>query len=309
MGLFTNGNHRCVSCGTKTKKKKFTLADGEYICSSCNSKISSSYVLSELRTDKGYPTVDTNQMKQMQAFYEEAAKRAKQFDTSFKAENLYIDEKHGWYFILKREIYRLYTDVNEILQTPVEIFSVNDVERIEYRAYRFGYDGKNYEFYHFIHKNGLLPYTPYHIMELSMNRDPSLRLEVKFKQLFPNAEVDIPSFSMQAIIRTMYIGEKATLDQLPLRRKALNEQIDKLIAGNLPDKCKHLARQYFLLDNHLASNLDLLKDMRNFTNDVLLKENIAECISYLTRMTKLYQEIEKIVMKQNSALMSKQGVK
>lgn len=298
MGLFTIGKYRCVVCRAKLGKKALALSDGERICKNCSRKIASTYVISEHKTDKGYPTINANQMKQMQAFYEESARRTKQFVTTFKAENLYIDETHGWYFILKRDTYRLYTDTNELLQYPLEIFSVHDVDRIEYHAHRFAFDGKNYEFFHFIQKDQLLPYTPYNVMELSMNRDNSFRFDIKFRLIFPNAEVDIPAFSMQAIIKTIFIEEKAVIDQLPMKRKQLNEQINKLMVVNLPDKCKHLAKQYLVLDNQLVHNLDLLQDMNNFTNDILLKESISECNSYLTRMTKLYQEIEKIAMRQ-----------
>jgi hypothetical protein len=298
MGLFTKGNNYCIICGSKVSKKSIFLSDGERICTKCNNKVYSSYVYTELKKDNVYPDINTSKMKQMQDFFEESAKRAEQFVTTFKSENLYIDETHGWFFILRRESYRYYSDIKEILKSPIEIFSVNDVERIEYHAHRFAFDGKNYEFYHFKLKNQLLPYIPYNVVELSMKRDQSFRLDVKFRLSFPNAEVDIPDFGMPAIVRTVFIEERETLDYLPAQRKALNEQIDRLMVVSLPEKCKPLAKQYLTMDNQLLLNLELLKDSSNFENDILLKENITESKSYLTQMIKIYQEIEKIVIKQ-----------
>lgn len=103
---------------------------------------------------------------------------------------------------------------------------------------------------------------------------------------------------MPAIIRTIFIEQKENIDYLPAQRKILNEQIDRLMTVNLPEKCKHLAKQYLTMDNQLVHNLELLQDMNNFDNDILLKESIAESNSYLTRMIKIYQEIDKIVLKQ-----------
>jgi hypothetical protein len=301
MGLFKKETYNCVVCGKKVGKKALRLADGEKICMYCDDNVRSLYVEENVRTEIGYPKINISEMKIMQEFYAEAAKRSKQFVTTFYTENLCVDKEHGWFFFTKKSDDLIKHDL-KYYSKPIEIFSVNDIGKISYRFY-VNSDTRATMSFNFRYQ--LLPYIPYHEISFSGKTfETAIKFKIRLNEIvdfiresFPNAILETPEDTMRKKLTNIYAASKDEINNLAIQRTQLNDQVDIIMSVNLPDICKPMAKLYLQLDNQLSNSLDLLMEINNFKTDSELNACKEQAKEYLSQMLGIYRELDNIIVK------------
>lgn len=302
MGLFHRETYHCGICGTEVNKAATQVSDGSRLCHRCDNNVRSAYVDRNVRlreyngSSYYYKDIDLKQMQQLQDFFAEARNRAKNFVPTYFLENFCIDKDHGWFFIDQDAIaYRKKLNSYK----PLEIYSVDDIYKLQYR-FQLG-DVSKYGYIDFQFNTKLLPYYATNCITF---HSKLFEFEDKFKkrvvdnfsevcQFFPGIAHITPEGSTRLEIEAYYSGIKAEIDDLALKRVALNNQVDSLMSDNLPDKYRKIARQYLELDNLISSDIELLRDPSSFSSAREMKECKEGAVSCLAQMLTIYMNLQK----------------
>lgn len=301
MGLFKREVQYCVICGTKVSKYNSTIKGGHKICDKCEASIKSNWVKKHVReTGKSsdYYNVDLDEMKMMQEFYSEAAKRIKQFVITYRLGDLCIDKEHGWFFI-DHDAVTFYRK-NLADYGLFEVYSINDVNlRYDIHVDEFP---KGADIY-FDFKRKVLPTSvkpPCYITIQGKLLESSNSFKQRVIEIwdevcsyFPNAEYLTPGKRQQNNLLEYYEKHKNEIYSIALERQALNYSIYELMEREIPKKYMVLAKQYLELDKLLAAELDVLKDINQLSSANEAYDRKGNAISYYSRMKIIYDNLKR----------------
>jgi len=296
MGLFHKEKLLCACCGQKVNKYDTQISGGDRICFECDIKVKSDFVKNNIKKEDYYPYT-AEQMKELQKVYEVFAERKKQFVVDYYENVFYIDKEHGWFIICasKDEIAKKNVQKH---YPPIEIFSINDVEKIVYGVSQENANAKiNFRF-----RNNPFPWDLYRFVPIERkflegHNKYNQRIEEivsPLKKYFTNTQFmtfeEENRLALNARLQEHCGTMLEDIYTLTTERDNLNNSLNSM-AQVLPDNCKNLANRYIILEKELSKNIEVLKNINNFHSVSEMVERTNECYSYLKQMSELFNTI------------------
>jgi len=312
MGLFHKEHLFCACCGEEVQKYSIQLSDGNKMCYECDINVRSEFVKKNIRKkdylekEENYK-INTEQMKELQKIYINFAERKKQFNVDYyeKMLFLYIDQEHEWFMINDNGEQISKMNIQKY-DSPIEIFSLDDVEMIKYGISEFNTTAS----ISFRFKNNFLP----------LNMDKGIFIEKKLfegsgkyelrineiinqlKNYFQNVEFTTYEEYDQLVKRNMRLRHYSSIQNdivtLGLNRDQLNDSIN-MIAQALPDKCKKMATRYVYLEKELSKIIEVLQNVDNFHSIAEMIDCMNDSYTYLQEMSEIFDKIFLIAAKKS----------